>query len=401
MARGDVPDGELVFHLVEDALDKGPRVRAFHLAARYWEARFLLLLIDRERDASAASDASGRRGVDPVREELDPMLMLAPCVVATAHTMPRFASVGKRHAWGAADLLIIDEAGQGSPEIMSACLALTRRALVVGDTLQLDPVWSETATGDRFLRRACRLKDGALALAEGAGSISSGSAMAMAERVSAHRPVMLSRHYRCLPQIIGWCNEVVYGGRMIPDRRPDMTGPIQPVGHVAVLGVAEQPPGGSRRNPAEVDAVLGWLRRHRVAIESSYGPLGKSVAIVTPYRAHARMLEERIRADYAGDGDALNGLVVGTVHRLQGAEAPVVLFSVCATHPSSTAFLDEKPNLLNVAVSRAKDSFIVFAHPDMLARGDDKPFGRLAEWVARHPFGRRTDSVARGFDSTT
>jgi len=386
VTSGELPDGLSIFHALEDAIDVGPRVEAFHLAARYWEARFLLHLQQRQQAIRSETIYQPPQDADArLREEIDPMLMLAPCVVATAHSLPRFACTFGRYAWGVADLLIIDEAGQASPEIVSASLALARRALVVGDTRQLDPVWSDTPTGDRFLRTACRLKGDELKLAEGAGSVSVGSAMLMAERNSAHRPAMLSRHYRCLPQIIAWCNEVVYGGRMVPHRDQSETGPIQPVGHVKVAGVAEQPPGGSRQNPIEVDAIVAWLKQNRAAIEGKYGPIGRAVVLITPYRAHAKLLEGRVRDAFAGDQAALNGLVVGTVHRLQGAEAPVVVFSACATNPSSTSFLDDKPNLLNVAVSRAKDSFIVFAHPKMLARNDAKPLGRLASWVLLHP----------------
>jgi len=97
------------------------------------------------------------------------------------------------------------------------------------------------------------------------------------------------------------------------------------------------------------------------------------------------MLEERIRESFAGTPGNLERLIVGTVHRLQGAEAPVVLFSVGATRAASTGFLDEKLNLLNVAVSRAKDSFVVFAHPAILSRIDDRPMGKLARWVRPHP----------------
>lgn len=40
------------------------------------------------------------------------------------------------------DLLIIDEAGQASPEIAGAAFSLAKKSIVVGDTLQIEPVWS-------------------------------------------------------------------------------------------------------------------------------------------------------------------------------------------------------------------------------------------------------------------
>ena len=46
------------------------------------------------------------------------------------------------------DLLIIDEGGQVSPDISGATFALAKKALVVGDTQQLEPIWSITKSID-------------------------------------------------------------------------------------------------------------------------------------------------------------------------------------------------------------------------------------------------------------
>lgn len=53
-------------------------------------------------------------------------------------------------------------------------------------------------------------------------------------------------------------------------------------------------------------------------------------------------------------------MVIDTVHSLQGAERPVVIFSMVeSTQPSEKQFYDDGTNLINVAVSRAKEMFIV------------------------------------------
>jgi len=39
------------------------------------------------------------------------------------------------------DLLIVDEAGQTTPPVAGAAFALARRALVIGDTEQIQPIW--------------------------------------------------------------------------------------------------------------------------------------------------------------------------------------------------------------------------------------------------------------------
>ena len=59
-----------------------------------------------------------------------------------------------------------------------------------------------------------------------------------------------------------------------------------------------------------------------------------------------------------------HGITVGTVHALQGAERRIVVFS--PTYGLDTvpgeAFFDLDPSILNVAISRAQDAFLVFGN---------------------------------------
>jgi DNA topoisomerase IA len=64
-------------------------------------------------------------------------------------------------------------------------------------------------------------------------------------------------------------------------------------------------------------------------------------------------------------------MTIGTVHSLQGAERPIVVFSGAVSNKSTSApFFDSSPSILNVAVSRAKKSFIYFGDPQHLFRYD-------------------------------
>jgi superfamily I DNA and/or RNA helicase len=69
---------------------------------------------------------------------------------------------------------------------------------------------------------------------------------------------------------------------------------------------------------------------------------------------------------------------VGSVHQLQGSERPLVIFSTAVDSPPGSAFFDKAFNILNVARSRATDSFILVASPGMLSRRDGNPFGFFA-----------------------
>jgi superfamily I DNA and/or RNA helicase len=63
------------------------------------------------------------------------------------------------------------------------------------------------------------------------------------------------------------------------------------------------------------------------------------------------------------------GVALGTVHRFQGGERSIVLFSSVLTRGSSLAFLNARPNLLNVAISRAQHHFVCLGHAAVLAQG--------------------------------
>jgi superfamily I DNA and/or RNA helicase len=69
------------------------------------------------------------------------------------------------------------------------------------------------------------------------------------------------------------------------------------------------------------------------------------------------------------------------VHALQGAERPIVILSmVYGPGDVGTMFFDRdnKPNMLNVAVSRAQDNFIVFANTRILNNNARTPSGILS-----------------------
>ncbi|NMN70843.1 Superfamily I DNA and RNA helicases and helicase subunits [Rhizobium sp. 57MFTsu3.2] len=60
-------------------------------------------------------------------------------------------------------------------------------------------------------------------------------------------------------------------------------------------------------------------------------------------------------------------MTIGTVHALQGAERPVVIFSPVYSKHADGGFIDASPSMLNVMVSRAKDSCLVFGDMDAMA----------------------------------
>jgi superfamily I DNA and/or RNA helicase len=113
--------------------------------------------------------------------------------------------------------------------------------------------------------------------------------------------------------------------------------------------------------------VAAALPVNRAALEGRYGkPLKQIVGIVTPFGRQVR----EIRAACASrrmSVEGREGMTIGTVHALQGAERPVEIFSPVYSKQADGGFIDSSPNMLNVTVTRAKDSCLVFGDVDVLA----------------------------------
>lgn len=82
------------------------------------------------------------------------------------------------------------------------------------------------------------------------------------------------------------------------------------------------------------------------------------IRIIAPYNAQVNDLIEKIP-----------GVAIGTVDKFQGQEAPVVIFSMTTSTPQDAPRGMEflySPNRFNVAVSRARSTFILVASPALL-----------------------------------
>lgn len=384
---------------VQDLLDTEVRAQLFHFAARYWEGRYLQERrddLDKSKDDPAWRASSAR--------QLRTLAMLAPVFVVTAFAVPKlmraqlcgFDRSSANYLFGEADLLIVDEAGQGSPEIGAAPFLFARRAIVVGDVEQLEPVWSISAGADGVHAAHYRLdaeldaddgEDSAFARLGHSGNLmSNGSVMRMAQRASCWTDrrfkvpgLTLTNHYRCLKPIIEVCNHLVYRGDLVPARRePAVTSLFRPeLKRLAWLVVEEQVetrnPGGSRRNRAEAALIAAWLKENCAALLRHYDPHGDKglrlkdvAAVVTPFTGQIQMVQNAMAAawgvatfDPKDESQPYHGMTIDTVHSLQGAEKPVVLFSMVeSSQPGEAQFYDRGSNLINVAISRAKDLFI-------------------------------------------
>ena len=360
---------------IQDILDVYVRPKLFHLSARYWEARYILY-----RKQIMNYPDYMQTSIEKIRE----LAMLAPVFVTTSYSAPKLMKCidqNRRYdyLYDQADLLIVDEAGQGTPEIGACIFSFAKRAIVVGDTEQIKPVWNIDQTVDRLIQRHLKMVDDKELLKKNGLMMSSGSIMLMAQNATQFYDqnrtvpgVMLTNHYRCRNPIIQICNEMVYSGvlNVVEKATEPKKEWRAPLGFLVVPGESTRLNGGSRCNLAEAALIVKWLKEQKNSILSHYNSnndqkgLADLVAILTPFKGQVYALRKAIAKEFSEDPrdkNALaNQLVIGTVHSLQGSERPIVIFSMVeSANPGEKHFYDEDSSLINVAISRAKEVFII------------------------------------------
>lgn len=376
------------YNQVVEIGDRVLRFKMFKLATHYWEAAWL-----RELKSFIDNNENEANSPRKITNRLRRYAKITPCMVSTFYMIPSLLTAYemKDGTWKniplfeEIDLLIVDEAGQALPEVSAASFAFAKKAIIVGDTDQIEPVWSVPAGVDRsnlvafdLLKDETHYDEFWL---ESGLMASNGNVMRVAQRQTAYhqfeqlqRGLYLTEHRRCYDNIIGYCNDLIYQG-VLEAKRGNPKKNV-PWGVMSFVGVTSPSAkfGGSRGNLGEAEAIANWLTDNFVRIVAYARAqddtliqvddavvFQKSIGVVTPFSKQAELIRQKSK------NSNLPSFTVGTVHSLQGDEKLIVLFSsVYGINDKSVGkFYDAKPNMLNVAVSRAKDSFIVFGDPNV------------------------------------
>lgn len=381
-------------------LDISYRYEAFWLALHYREADYVSKL------AKITDKSNAEYGLKTYKEKLQRYACLTPIFISTFYSAPKYSRYfnGKeeRPYDELYDYLIVDESGQVAPDIALPTFALARTALVVGDTKQIEPIYSVSKPMDtvNYGLYVCgdleNIGENQLDRHESQGKLGScGSLMQMAQHANLYEdtPVnntdsqhatnglLLTEHRRCVDQIISYCNDYVYYGQLEP-----MRGNKSDVSLDFILGnkgyvhidYASARRGKSRINALEALAIAAWIDTNCEVLEKKYGKdIYDIVAVVTPFKPQTLEIKEALSQYKA----IYQKITVGTAHALQGAERPLILFSLVASPNDSVSFINSQYNLLNVTVSRAKDYFVLFGNMETLAISPRTPLGNLGKWL--------------------
>ena len=245
-----------------------------------------------------------------------------PVVLSTTHSLRNCTKENFLY-----DYLIIDEASQVDIVAGGLALSCAKNVVIVGDLKQL-PHIVDTKMGniidDLFncypLIPAYHYKNSLLA-----------SALSVFDDVP---KTLLKEHYRCHPKIINFCNKNFYHDALIIlSKEGDDATPL------VLLNTAEGNHARGNSNQRQIDVIKNEILPYVNA---------KSLGVISPFRDQVSKLSSEMTQEL--------GIEIDTVHKYQGREKDIIIITTVVDEENEFA---DDPNLLNVAISRAKDQLYI------------------------------------------
>lgn len=290
-----------------------------------------------------------------IRSAWATLFMVVPVLSSTFASFARtFKSLGVSEI----GYLIVDEAGQATPQAAVGALMRAKNALIVGDPIQLKPILSLTDPVLEHLRNRYRLpahwlpnKHSAQTLADQATPL---GRIICSNNAETWVGLPLRVHRRCDKPMFDLANKIAYDDTMVygtiaPAPNKETKATIL-TGWIDVKGKAQ-----GNWVPAEGVALQNLLRRL-----ISDGVAVNNIAVITPFTDVKRGVTSL----------KIQGLTCGTIHTMQGKESEVVILVLGGNTDSDGArnWAVSEPNLLNVAATRAKRRFYVIGDRDSWKR---------------------------------
>lgn len=231
------------------------------------------------------------------------------------------------------DYLIMDEASQ--VDVASGALALNcaDNAVVVGDLKQLPNVVGSDLQ---------ELSDAVFAkysISESYRFKSNSFLSALCNLLPQVPSTLLREHYRCHPLIIGFCNRQFYNGELIPMKTAGNS-EFPAIRHICTVR------GNHARGTRNDRQVATVVEEVMPALSEMYEDIG----VIAPYNEQVGLLSAALH------NSGFDNVPAATVHKFQGREKDAIILSTVDNQIGEFA---DDPHLLNVAISRAKEQFIL------------------------------------------
>ncbi|MBA7586559.1 hypothetical protein ES708_28561 [subsurface metagenome] len=280
-------------------------------------------------------------------------------------TFPRAADPGQF------DYVIADEVSMASiPSLIAASFFATTGIVVGGDPFQLPPIYPEDAEEPNEWFRANVFEKAGI------------------EKSDDPRAAFLDTQYRMQPEIGALVSEMFYkdvGGLKTG------TASLHSIGCFSGRVVFIHSPGASetvgsdylndeehrRFNKVHAGSVV-----KAVCVALRHGIKASDIGIIAPYNAQVVQILQKLRHVSRENALVIDDLKVSTVHSFQGQERRMIVVDFADDNVKPT-HLTTKWQLINVALSRAKEQLIIVGNRDYLlnesyfAKGEIEIFKRL------------------------
>ena len=260
--------------------------------------------------------------------------------------------------------LFIDEAGQALPQASVGAIFRSKYVMAVGDPSQIKPVLTLDANILNMLGKYYGVSQKYLS--------ESASTQTLIDEISQYGfykdnskekwiGIPLWVHRRCKNPMFDIANKISYGGNMVQGEKKDGVCEWYDIeGYALDKYVAEQ-------GEFLTNKIKNMIVENPDIINKQKKDI---IYVISPFKNVAYQLSKELNkiefTRYDKKGKPTN---IGTVHTFQGKEAPIVFFVLGADKKcigaANWAVGTDNPNIMNVAVTRAKEEFYIIGDKEM------------------------------------
>ena len=254
------------------------------------------------------------------------------------------------------DIAIIDEASQSGPEALLLAY-VAKKIVVVGDDKQIQPTYAGVNFEAVNQLRGRYISDLTHADAYGVNH----SFFDLAE-IRYRGRIRLREHFRCMPEIIQFSNNLSYQDEPLVPLRQFGAGRLEPPVKTRHVGDGYVMGNGARQvNPPEANAIVEEILR----IHGDVAYAGKTIGVISLVgEAQARQIETLLMRTLGPEEMQRRQLVCGDAYAFQGDERDVMFLSMVSAPRANRripAMADANAyRRFNVAASRARDQMYLF-----------------------------------------
>lgn len=274
--------------------------------------------------------------------------LLVPVI---SSTFASFENMGKYLKQESIGWLLIDEAGQAVPQAALGAIWRSRNVVAVGDPRQIEPVVSTPNFLFTRLKKEYNLNYRYLSKNNSVQSIIDSINKYGGEINKQWVGCPLTVHRRCIDPMFSISNRIAYDNKMVCATIPPKEEDIR-LGSSFWINME-----GFTTSKHYVKSQGKMIRKIlRKKYKNCENP---NVYIISPFKDVVNGLKNDLRS-YEYSRKWINNSI-GTIHTFQGKEEKAVIICLGLDKKSEGAanWASEKPNILNVAVSRAKYELVI------------------------------------------